>query len=168
MDQERLIICNTSPLINLAEIELLDILDALPGQVCIPPSVRDEVMAKSGLFPKAASVADSGRFRILPPIDGLLVRSFSATLHLGEAECLAVSMEHPGAILILDDLAARAVATANGLPFTGTLGVLAAAKARGQISELAPILNLLRTRARFWISSQLQREILQKAGEVPF
>jgi predicted nucleic acid-binding protein len=77
-------------------------------------------------------------------------------------------MEHPGAILILDDLAARAAATANGLPFTGTLGVLAAAKARGQISELAPILNLLRTRARFWISSQLQREILQKAGEVPF
>jgi predicted nucleic acid-binding protein len=72
MDQERLIICNTSPLINLAEIELLDVLDALPGQVCIPPSVRDEVMAKSGLFPKAASAADSGRFRILPPTDGLL------------------------------------------------------------------------------------------------
>lgn len=58
MDQERLIICNTSPLINLAEIDLLDILEALPGRVCIPSGVRDEVMAKSGLFSKAASVAD--------------------------------------------------------------------------------------------------------------
>jgi predicted nucleic acid-binding protein len=125
MDQERLIICNTSPLINLAEIDLLDVLESLPGQVCIPPGVRDEVMAKAGLFAKAASVADSGRFRILPPTDDLLVRSFSATLHRGESECLAASMEHPGSILILDDLAARAAASANGLLFTGTLGLLA-------------------------------------------
>jgi|TARA_B110000037_G_scaffold222725_1_gene299148 predicted nucleic acid-binding protein len=65
MDQERLIICNTSPLINLAELDLLDVIEALPGQVCIPPGVRDEAMAKSGLFAKAASAADSGRFRIL-------------------------------------------------------------------------------------------------------
>ena len=164
MDQERLIICNTSPLINLAELDLLGIIEALPGQVCIPPGVRDEAMAKSGLFAKAASAADSGRFRILPPADGLLLRSFSATLHRGEAECLAVSMEHPGSILILDDLAARAAASANGLPFTGTLGLLAAAKARGQIAELAPALYKLRTLARFWISSQLERELLQQGG----
>ena len=165
MDQKRLIICNTSPLINLAEIDLLDILEALPGQVCFPPGVRDEVMAKSGLFAKAASAADSGRFRLLSPTDDLLVRSFSATLHRGEAECLAVSMEHPGSLLILDDLAARAAASSNGLLFTGTLGVLAAAKARGQIAELAPALHQLRTLARFWISSQLERELLQQAGE---
>jgi hypothetical protein len=63
MDQKRLIIRNTSPLINLAEIDLLDILEALPGQVCIPPGVRDEVMAKAGLFGKGASAADSGCYR---------------------------------------------------------------------------------------------------------
>lgn len=74
-------------------------------------------------------------------------------------------MEHPGSILILDDLAARAAASANGLSFTGTLGLLASAKARGQITGLAPALHLLRTQARFWISSQLERELLQQAGE---
>jgi len=166
MDQKRLIICNTSLLINLAEIDLLDILEALPGQVCIPPGVRDEVTAKAGLFAKAASAADSGRFRLLPPTDNLLVRSFSATLHRGEAECLAVSMEHPGSILIQDDLAARAAASANGLPFTGTLGLLASAKAQGYIAALAPVLHQLRIQARFWISSQLERELLRQAGEM--
>jgi predicted nucleic acid-binding protein len=165
MDQERLIICNTSPSINLAEIDLLEVLEALPGQVCIPPGVRDEAMAKSGLFAKPASVADSGRFRVLPPTNDLLVRSFSATQHRGESECLAVSMEHPGSILILDDLAARAAASANGLSFTGPLGLLAAAKARGQIIALAHALHQLRIRARFWINSQLERELLQQTGE---
>ncbi len=165
MDQERLIICNTSPLINLAEIDLLEVLETLPGVVCIPPGVRDEVVAKSGLFAKAAGLVESGRIQVFPPTDILLVKSLSATLHRGEAECLALSMERPGSILILDDLAARAMASANGLSFTGTLGLLASAKARGRIAALAPAIHDLRTRARFWINSQLERELLLEAGE---
>ncbi len=165
MDQERLIICNTLPLINLAEIVLLEVLETLPGVVCIPPSVRDEVMAKAGLFAKAAGVVESGRFRVVPPTDSLLVRSLSATLHRGEAECLALGMELPGSLLILDDLAARAMASANGLSFTGTWGILASAKARGQIAALAPAMHDLRTRARFWINVQLEKRLLQEAGE---
>lgn len=163
---ERLIICNTSPLINLAETGLLDLLDGLPGSVCIPPAVREELGAKSELFPHAAQAAASGRFALRAPADGLLVRSFATTLHRGEAECLALGMEHPGALLILDDLSARAAASANGLPFTGTLGILAAAKSKGALPLLAPVLRELRIRARFWISPRLERAILQSAGEL--
>jgi predicted nucleic acid-binding protein len=166
MAQERLIICNTSPLINLAEIGRLDLLEKVLSGICIPPAVRDELKAKSSLFPRAAAAADSGQFRILSPADALLVRSFSSTLHRGEAECLALGMENPGSLLILDDLSARAVASANGLLFTGTLGVLSAAKARGHVDALAPVLHDLRIRARFWISLQLERLILEEAGEV--
>lgn len=104
-------------------------------------------------------------FQVIPPSDILLVKSISATLHRGEAECLALSMERPGSILILDDLAARAMASANGLSFTGTLGLPASAKARGRISGLAPAFHDLRTHARFWINSQLERELLLEAGE---
>jgi predicted nucleic acid-binding protein len=118
------------------------------------------------LFPKAAQAADSGQFRMMAPADDWLVRSFASSLHRGEAECLALCMEHPGSLLILDDLSARAAASANGLPFTGTLGILAAAKARGSLAALAPVLKMLRTHARFWISPQLERSILQEAGEL--
>ena len=166
MARERLIICNTSPLINLAETGLLDLLGELAGNVCIPPAVREELMAKSGLFPHAAHAAESGWIPLQAPADRLLVRSFATTLHRGEAECLALGMEHPGALLILDDLSARAAASANGLPFTGTLGILAAAKSKGTLPLLAPVLRELRTRARFWISPLLERAILKSVGEL--
>jgi hypothetical protein len=167
MAEQRLIICNTSPMINLAEIDHLKLFDSLQGLVCLPPAVRDELHAKSGLFPKAAQAADSGQFPLIAPLDALLVRGFSASLHRGEAECLALAMEHPGSLLILDDLSARAHASANQLPFTGTLGILAAAKARGRLPALAPVIIELRTRARFWISPSLERFILEEAGELP-
>jgi predicted nucleic acid-binding protein len=165
MAEQRLIICNTSPMINLAEICQLELFGSLQGRVCIPPAVRDELRAKSGLFPTAAQAVDSGRFPVIAPLDALLVRGFSASLHRGEAECLALAMENPGSLLILDDLSARAHASANQLPFTGTLGILAAAKARGLLPALAPVMRELRTRARFWISPSLERFILEEAGE---
>lgn len=130
------------------------------------PAVAAELRAKSDLFPMAALAADSDRFRRVGPENLLLIRSFSAILHKGESDCLALAMENPGSLLILDDLSARAAATANGLAFTGTLGILAAARARGKIEALAPVLQALKNQARFWISPQLERLLLEEAGEV--
>jgi predicted nucleic acid-binding protein len=152
-------------LIYLAEIGRLDLLEVLPGKVCLTPAVCDELRAKSGLFPNAALTVETGRFATLSPADDLLVRNLATTVHRGEAECLALGMENPGALLILDDLSARAVASANGLPYTGTLGILSAAKARGHVTALVPLLHELRLRARFWISPRLERAILDEAGE---
>lgn len=59
------------------------------------------------------------------------------------------------------------MASANGLPFTGTMGLLAEAKARGLVDALAPLIQELRVSARFWISSELERRILKDADEPP-
>ncbi len=166
MAEERLIICNTSPIINLAETEHLDLLGLFKGGVCVPPAVHAELRAKAGFFPRASMVADSGELPIVAPSNALLVSSFATSLHRGEAECLALAMEHPGSLLILDDLSARAHASANNLPFTGTLGILATAKACGRLDALAPALRQLRTSARFWISPALERLILRESGEM--
>jgi predicted nucleic acid-binding protein len=95
----------------------------------------------------------------------LLVRGFASVVHAGEAGCLVLAMENPGSLLLLDDLQARALATANGLPFTGTLGLLAEAKARGLVEAVAPLLGELREAARFWISSELEARVLEDLGE---
>lgn len=165
MAGQRLIVCNTSPLINFAETGCLDLLTGLPGTLVASPAVRDELRAKAGLFTHAAELADSDLLATLAPADTLLARSFAATLHPGEAECLALAMERPGSLLVLDDLSARAAASANGLPFTGTLGILAQAKATGRIPALAPFLHALKTRARFWIHPRLEQSLLREAGE---
>lgn len=163
MAEGRLIVSNTTPIINLAEIGRLDVLEGLFGKVVVPPAVVEELVAKRELFPKAGHAADL--FEIVQPQDRLLVRGFASVAHAGEAECLALAMENPGSLLILDDLQARALATANSLPFTGTLGLLVEAKAKGLVHAVAPLIEKLRLSARFWISSELETRILNEVGE---
>jgi predicted nucleic acid-binding protein len=167
MAGQGLTISNTTPVINLAEIGRLDILDGLFGEVVVPPAVVDELLAKEPLFPKAAEAARSGRFRVESPAGLLLARGFGGVLHAGESECLALAMEHSGSLLLIDDLQARAFAAINGLTFTGTLGCLATAKSRGLIDAVAPLIDELRRSARFWISSRLEARVLGEAGEAP-
>lgn len=165
MAAQGLIISDTTPLINFAEIGLLDCLDSLLGEVTVTPSVLRELLAKEELFPRAAEAAHSGVFRVIDPTDKSLVRAFSAHLHAGESECLSLAMQNPGCLLLLDDLAARNTAATHGLAFTGTLGLLAAARTRHLIPALAPVFEDLRTKARFWAHPSLTRKILLDAGE---
>lgn len=159
-----LIISNTTPLINFSETGRLDLLQQLFGVVVIPPAVEREASEKAALFPNAAEAVLQRRWSVVAPTDHLLVRALSAQVHPGEAECLALAMEHPGSLL-LDDLAARELAAANGCLFTGTIGCLAEAKRRGLVPALAPLLEELRTKARFWISDRLAAQVLRDAGE---
>lgn len=159
----RLIFSNTTPIINLAEIGRLDLLEGMFGKVMVPPAVVTELLAKRDLFPKAGDAATC--FEVFHPEDQLLVRGFRSSVHAGEAECLALAMENPGSLLLLDDLQARAMASANGLPFTGTLGLLVEAKARGIVDAVAPLIEKLRISARFWISLELETKILNDVGE---
>lgn len=160
-----LIISNTTPLINFAEIGRMDVLHGLFGALVIPPAVRDELEAKPVLFPQAAQVPSLTTISLIAPADQLLVKGLATRVHRGEAECLALAMEHPGSLLLLDDLAARELAAANDLIFTGTLGCLANARRLGLIPAVGPVLHDLRTKARFWISDRLAEQILRDSGE---
>ncbi len=160
-----LIISNTTPLINFAEIGRMDLLEALFGSLIIPPAVVKELTDKSNLFPRAAKVPSLNFISVLSPVDHLLVKSMASRVHPGEAECLVLAMEHPGALLLLDDLGAREFAASNGLLYTGTLGCLAEAKKRGLISAITPLLQELRIKARFWIAGRLEDRVLRDAGE---
>lgn len=160
-----LIISNTTPLINFAQIGRMNILEALFGLVTITPAVVDELSAKSDLFSLAARVPALPGIRVQAPSDRLLVRGYAAQVHEGEAECLALAMEHSGSLLLLDDLGARGLAAANRLHFTGTLGCLAQAKRLGLIPTVRPLLHELRNQARFWITEDLEGRVLRDCGE---
>ena len=164
--ESALIISNTTPLINFAEIGRMDVLEALFGTITIPPAVAAELTAKAALFPAAAQVPAQAGIRLMPPADRLLVSGFAGMVHAGEAECLALAMEHPGSFLLLDDLAARELASSNQLLFTGTLGCLLQARRQGILPAIQPLLEELRHKARFWISDALAARVLRDAGEV--
>lgn len=143
----------------------MDVLEALFGTITIPPAVADELTAKADLFPTAALVPGMDRVSLKPPVDRLLVNGFAGRVHAGEAECLALAMEHPGSFLLLDDLAARELAGSNQLLFTGTLGCLVQARRQGILPAVRPLMQELRSKARFWISDALEERILSDAGE---
>lgn len=75
-------------------------------------------------------------------------------------------MEHPGSLILLDDLAAREIAAANRLHFTGTLGCLMMAKQQGLLTQIRPLLAELKEKARFWLSAELAERVLREAGEL--
>lgn len=62
----------------------------------------------------------------------------------GEAQVLALALEEPGSLVILDDGFARAEARARHIRLTGTAGVLLKAKQEGYIPAIAPLLDRLR------------------------
>jgi adenosylmethionine-8-amino-7-oxononanoate aminotransferase len=57
--EESLIISNTTPIINFAEIEQIELLKSLVGTVIIPPAVEKEVLAYSSSGPVRNSKASS-------------------------------------------------------------------------------------------------------------
>lgn len=162
---EPLIISNTTPLINFAEIGRMDVLEALFTKLVIPPAVVSELTDKRSLFPLAAQVPSLDFISVIAPKDQPWSRSLGAQLHPGEAESLVLALENLGSLLLLDDLAAREFAASNALLYTGTLGCLAEAKKRGLIAKVAPLMQDLRSKAHFWIADHLEDRILRQTGE---
>ena len=79
---------------------------------------------------------------------------------------LALGMQVPGAVVILDERRAPWYAQTLKLPFTGTLGLLLRAKAEGRILRIGPVLDQL-DGLRFRLSAKTRATALKLAGEGP-
>lgn len=82
----------------------------------------------------------------------------------GEHAALSLALELGGALVLLDDAAARAAANALKVSTTGTLGVLLLAKEQGLIAAVGPVLAELE-RHGFRITQVLRLRVLQMASE---
>jgi predicted nucleic acid-binding protein len=67
--------------------------------------------------------------------------------------------------VLLDERDGRSAAERAGLRVSGVLGVLLHAKLNGQIPAVKPEIDALRSRARFFVSSDVERKVLDLAGE---
>jgi len=86
-------------------------------------------------------------------------------LDLGESEAIALSLQLKAERLIIDERLGRKVALSFELNITGVLGVILAAKNKGLVSSIKPLLNLLITRTGFRLSQTLYFQALAEAGE---
>lgn len=83
----------------------------------------------------------------------------------GEREVLALALETPDSVCVLDDSLARQVARTLRLPITGTLGILIDAKRLGIISAVGPFLDQLQSFG-FRLAPHTRLAVLKLASEV--
>jgi predicted nucleic acid-binding protein len=92
------------------------------------------------------------------------VLPLAADLGRGEAAVLALALESPDAVVILDDGLGRRSAELLGIRLTGTLGLLLDARKKGLIVSIAPVLDVL-DQLRFRVSPATRAAVLKLAGE---
>ena len=157
------VICNTSVLQYLHQIDLLDLLPALFGQVQIPRAVAAELDEGKRRNVSLPTLEDLSWVTIQPVRDRTLLPLITS-LGDGEKEVLALGLEATDALLVLDDRNARRYATAAGLEVTGTLDILILAKERGLLGSIRPALDRLQA-LQFRLSAETRQIVLDLAGE---
>jgi predicted nucleic acid-binding protein len=157
------IICNTSPLQYLHQLNQLHLIPTLAGRIIIPPAVVDEIATGIAWGIDLPDLQALDWLDIQPPLSRIAV---PLVTHLGpgETEVIMLAMELSDAVVILDDALARKNAELLGIRVTGTLGLLLDAKRAGLIAELLPIIEQLQA-LNFRLAPHTCEAVLKMAGE---
>lgn len=156
-------ISNTSPLLYLHQVRLLDIIPALFGRVLVPFDVVRELTEGRRLGHDTPDVPQLAWSDVVTPDPALLAR-VDVDLGDGERGAIALALARPGALTILDDRDARNHATALGVAVVGTLGVLARAKNAGHIAAVREPMDRMIARG-LRASAATRAAVLKLAGE---
>jgi predicted nucleic acid-binding protein len=160
-----IVVSNSSPLISLGAIGRLGLLRTMYGLIAIPRAVHHEVAVQGSGRPGAVEVQSFAWIRCCDVGNPNVAAALQGKLDRGEAEAIALALELPADLLLMDERLARIEANRFGIRFIGTLGVLIEAKARGHLQEVTPVLDELRIKAGFHVSEALRARVLQQAGE---
>ena len=154
-----IVVSDTSPLCYLLLIDLIEVLSQLFERVIIPQRVRDELLA-----PDAPKVVQEW---ISQPPDWLEVQTITGQINaalnqldVGVQEAITLALQLKADLILLDDLAARRVATQFQLEIVGLLGILGSAANKGLINFSDVIARLQQT--TFRASPKLIGSLLQQ------
>jgi hypothetical protein len=155
-------VSNTSPILNLAIVDQLELLRRQFGEILIPSSVLEELRSDeerpgSQVIREAIS---SGLIQIQEVNNEPLAQLLKQTLDRGEAEAIALAIELNADWTLLDEREGRKVAKSLGLSVTGILGILLRAKQVGELESLQPVIDDLINKAGFRIAPRLLAQIL--------
>ena len=157
------VICDTSALQYLYQLEMLWVLEALAKHIVVPPAVVEELAAGRSLGVYLPDPTSLEWVTVRAPA-GAAVLPLITDLGPGETEVLALALESSDALVIVDDGLARQVAAMLSIRFRGTLGLLLDAKAAGLVTTVAPLLDQLQGLG-FRLHISTRETILDLAGE---
>jgi predicted nucleic acid-binding protein len=150
-------------LIFLTKVGLLEVLREPGVPVLVPDAVLAEVSKFGPNDPAVEAVEQSAWMQVVvtPSIPNVVL---VWDLDAGESAVLAVALEEPDSMAILDDQAARRCARVLNVQTQGTLGLVLVAKQQGLVPAVRPLLDQLPA-AGMYMSDWLESQILAAAGE---
>ncbi|NMX21347.1 DUF3368 domain-containing protein [ANME-1 cluster archaeon GoMg4] len=154
------IVSNSSPLITLAKIGMLDILRR--HELVIPKAVFDEITKSKKEYAK--ELYEWGKDKVIGVENKKAVEYLELMIDRGETETIVLAEEINADAVLIDDLKARRIANLRGLNVIGTIGVLLDAKEEGIIHELKPLLDE-QIKKKIRISKELYEHALELANE---
>lgn len=147
------IISDTSCFIILTNIGELELLNQVYGQIITTPEIAAEFGESLPEWVEIAEVKDKYRQTIL-----------ELQIDRGESSAIALALETPDSIVILDDYKARKIAERLGITLTGTIGVIIKAKLNGTIPSIKPLLEKIK-QTDFRLSAEIELQALTEANE---
>jgi uncharacterized protein len=152
-------VTNTTPLITLAGVGLLDLLPHLYGQIWAPRIVLEEYKAKA-----PPTESDLAQTVWLTVVDDVTIDPTLPLLDVGEAAALSLAQTIGARLILLDERKARRIATRIGLQVAGTLAVLLRAKQQGLITAIRPYIMQMQSQGRRFHPNLVAR-LLEDASE---
>ncbi|MCB1157101.1 MAG: DUF3368 domain-containing protein [Leptospiraceae bacterium] len=158
------IVSNTGPIIALAKIGKIHLLEDLFGKVQIPPMVEREVFIKLSDEVEELEKAISSFIEVTArPVIAREILITIRAIDAGEKEAIALAY-NTGSFLIIDDRQARIAAEKLGLNFTGSIGVLLEAKKKNLIDNVKKHLLAIRDNG-YYYSDEIIDVAVKLAGE---
>jgi predicted nucleic acid-binding protein len=155
-------VVNASPLISLARIGRLDLLEAPALVLNVPEAVVKEVFAGPPSDP-ARQALERG-FGGLPTGTPIDLRVVEWGLGAGETAVLSHALL-TGATAVLDDGRARAAARVLGVTVIGTLGVVINARRTQRIDSASTVLRALRDAGMRLDDATIAAALVRSVGE---
>ena len=153
-------VSNSSPIIHLTKIGMLELLHALFGQIFVPEMVYSECTNSIHHRREIGLIKNADWINVVSISNRKLFNVLHQDVDAGEGEALVLAMESNADLILLDDQEARSKARILDLHVTGTLGVLLKAKNAGLIDSVTDSIQLLEDTG-FWISPELLAKLLK-------
>jgi predicted nucleic acid-binding protein len=163
----KLLITDSSPVISLAVIGRLDLLEDLYPHFCLPIQVFDELQFHLPRhISNAKDLLEMLRPRVLVLQNKSQLEGTAPHLGLGERASFALVRETGITNLLMDDKHARKYTELQGWHCFGTMALLLTAKKEGLVFALRPYFETFAASGRFY-TFQLLNHVLSLAGEQP-
>lgn len=158
-----LVVSNTSPILNLAIVNQLGLLQEQFGEILIPTAVLDELKISEDRPGSQAirEAVSAGWIQIREVSNEPLAKLLQQTLDRGESEAITLAVELHADWTVLDEREGRKAAKSLGLKVTGIIGILLCAKQAGKLDSLQPVVDALIKQAGFRIAPELLGQILK-------